>query len=291
MRAIAPIRLLLCLLIATPLLAATAAEYAASGNAALDRRDVAKAAEAFEKAVALEPNNAKYHFLLGSAYGEQARKASLFSQATLAKKTKAEFERAVELDPNYTDARFALISYYLIAPGFMGGGDDKALAQAVEIRKRDALDGHRAYARIYLHQKKQELVRKEMVEAVREQPNSARAHFYLGNVYMTDENWAAAQHEYEYAMKLDAAFMPVYFRLGQLAAKSGKDYTRGEESLRKYLGHKPQDNDPPHAATWYWLGQLQEKQGKKADAKASYTTALKLAPGDKEITVALKRVS
>src|SRR5690242_14323388 len=55
------------------------------------------------------------------------------------------------------------------------------------------------------------------------------------------------------------------------------------ESLRKYLTTKPTDNDPPHAATWYWLGQVQEKQGHKADAKAIYTNALKLAPGDKDI--------
>jgi tetratricopeptide (TPR) repeat protein len=291
MRAIGTALLLLCLLPSSSAYAATAAEHAAAGNAALDRNESEKAAALFEKAIALEPKNAKYHFLLGSAYGDMARKANVFSQASLAKKTKAEFERAVELDPNYTDARFGLIQYYLIAPGFMGGGDDKALAQAAEIRKRDALDGHRAYARIYSHQKKQDLVRKEMVEAVREQPNNARAHFYLGNVYMTEENWAAAQHEYEYAQKLDAAFMPVHFRFGQLAFKSGKDFPRGEESLRKYLGHKPVQNDPPHAATWYWLGQLQEKQGKKAEAKTSYANALKLAPGDKDVTAALKRVS
>ncbi|HEX2834382.1 MAG TPA: tetratricopeptide repeat protein [Thermoanaerobaculia bacterium] len=283
--------LLLSLCLAAPLFAATAAEHAAAGNTALDRRDADKAAELFEKAVQLEPKNAKYHFLLGSAYGEMARKANVFSQASLARKTRAEFEKAVELDPNYIDARFALIQYYLIAPGFMGGGDDKAILQAAEIRKRDALDGHRAYTRIYSHQKKHDLARKEMVEAVREQPNSAKAHFYLGNVYMLEENWAAALHEYEFAQKLDPNFMPVHFRIGQWTAKSGKELARGEASLRKYLGHKPADNDPPHAATWYWLGQVQEKQGRKADAKTSYDNALKLAPGDKDVIAAKKRVS
>jgi tetratricopeptide (TPR) repeat protein len=283
--------LLLCLFLPTSAFAATAAEHVTAGNAALDRNDAEKAVSLFEKAIALEPKNAKYHFLLGSAYGEMALKASVFGQASLAKKTKAAFERAVELDPNYTDARFALIQYYLVAPGFMGGGDDKAVAQAAEIRKRNSLDGHRAYARIYSHQKKLDLARKEMVEAVREQPNSAKAHYYLGNIYFNEQNWAAAIHEYEFAQKLDPNFMPVLFRIGQWSAKSGKELARGEESLRKYLGHKPEDNDPPHAATWYWLGQLQEKTGKKADAKASYNNALKLAPGDKDITAALKRVS
>lgn len=281
--------LLLCL--STSLFAATAAEHAAAGRAALDRRDVKAAADAFEKAVALEPSNAKYHFLLGTAYGNLAMTASLFSQASLAKKTKAEFEKTVELDPNYSEARFALIQYYLMAPGFIGGSDEKALQQAAEIKKRDVLEGHRAYTRIYINQKKQDLARKEMIDAVREQPNNARAHYYLGNVYMIDENWPAAIHEFEFAQKIDPNLMPLHFRIGQWSVKAGKDYARGEASLRKYLGHKPEEGDPPHAATWFYLGRVQELQGKKAEAKASYLNAQKLAPNDKEVTAALKRVS
>src|SRR2546425_8012922 len=81
------------------------------GRAALQRNDVDTAANLLEKAVAQSPNNAEAHYLLGSAYGVQAQRASIFSKAGLAKKTQAEFERAVQLDPNYIDARFALVEY------------------------------------------------------------------------------------------------------------------------------------------------------------------------------------
>ena len=284
--------LLLCLFLSASLFAATtAAEYGAAGKAALEKREDQKAADLLAKAVELDPNNADYHYLLGGAYGRLALKANVLKQASLAKKTKGALERAVTLDPNHMEARFALIQYYLMAPAIVGGGEEKAYAQANDLRKRNALEGHRAWARIYTHQKKTDLARKELVEAVREQPNSARAHYYLAGFYLNEKNWTASQHEYDMALKLDPSYMPTYFRIGQLAARSGTNYARGEEMLRKYLGHKPAEGEPGHAATWYWLGQLQEKQGRRAEARASYSRAIALAPGDKDVTEALKRVS
>jgi tetratricopeptide (TPR) repeat protein len=272
-------------------LAASAAEHAAAARAATERGEHQKAADLYEKAVALEPKNADYHYFLGVAYGELAQRAGMLKQASLAKKTRVELETAVALDPAHTSARFGLISFYLIAPGFMGGGEDKALAQAAEIRKRDALEGHRAYGRIYTTQKKMDLARKEYVDAVREHPNSARAHYMLGSFLINEKNWAVSMRELDAALKLDPAFMAAYLRLGQLAVRSESHYPRGEEALRKYLTHKPARDEPPLAAAWYYLGQIQEKQGKKAEARASYANALKLAPTDKEIIASLKRVS
>ena len=273
------------------LYAATAADYATQGEAALYRGEAEKAAELLEKAVALEPKNAQYHYLLGAAYGELAQNAGKLKQVSLAKKTKAAFERTIELNPNHLEARFALISYYLLAPGFLGGGEDKARAQAAEIKRRDSIDGHRAYARIYLHQKKQDLARKEYVDAVRAHPKSAKAHYFLGNFYFNEKNWPAALHEYDMTLRLDPAYMPAYLRIGQHATRSESNYARGEEALRRYLAYTPTEKEPGHAQAWFALGLIQEKQGKKAEAKASYANALKLAPGDKSVLEALKRVS
>lgn len=283
--------LVILLLAPLGLHAASAAEHAAAARLASERGDHQKAADLYEKAVALEPKNADYHYVLGAAYGELARRAGMLKQASLAKKTRIELETAVALDPAHTSARLALITFYLLAPGFMGGGEDKAFAQAAEIRRRDPLDGHRAFARIYIHQKKMDLARKEYLDAVRENPNSARAHYMLGGAYLNDKNWAASLRELDTALKLDAAFMPTYFRFGQLSALSKSNYARGEEMLRKYLAHKPGREEPGLGGAWYWLGQLQEKQGKKSDARTSYANALKLAPSDKEVIASLKRVS
>jgi Tfp pilus assembly protein PilF len=263
------------------------------GRAALMREEPERAADLLQRAVAQDPNNAEAHYLLGDAYGNLAQKASIFKQLGLAGKTRDEFERAVHLDPNHVQARFALVQYYTMAPGFLGGDDRKALAQAEEIRKRDPILGHRAAAFIDQHQRKPELARKELLDAVKEQPASPRAHYFLGSFYLTtDKNMKAATEEFEAAVKADPNYMPGWFEVGHMAALTGANQSRGEESLRKYLTYTPKsDDDPPLARAHYWLGMIFEKQGKKSDARQSYMTSLRLDPNQKDVAEALKRVS
>lgn len=284
-----------CLLLvfsAVAMHATTPAELFASGREAFKKGDPAKAADFFEKAVAAQPNNAEYHYWLGNAYGSLAQNANVLKQAGLAKKTKAAFERAVQLDPNHIDARSGLLEYYLLAPGFMGGSDEKAMNEAAEIKKRNAGRGRNAYARIYFHQKKPELAQKIFVDAVRENPASVEAHTDLGVFYIIQKNYKNAQHEFEYILaNLDPNHMPAYFRFGQLAVLSESNYAKGEESLKKYLTYTPKEKEPSTARAWYWLGGIYEKVGRKAEAKQAYQTSLKLTPGAKDVTEALKRVS
>jgi tetratricopeptide (TPR) repeat protein len=283
------ILVVLAALVALPLLAQTS--LIEQGRAAMNRNDADAAATLLEKAVAQNPKSAEAHYLLGSAYGSQAQQASIFGQASLAGKTKDEFEKAVELDPNLLDARYGLVEFYAMAPGFMGGSYDKAFAQTAEIKKHDPLMAHRAAAFIYMHQKKTDEARNEYLAEVREFPKSARAHIDLGVSYIVEKNFKAAAEEFENAAKVEPTYMPVYFRLGQGAVLTSTDYARGEEALRKYLAYTPKTDEPSHARAHYWLGQLFEKQGKKAEAKASFAASLKLNPGQKDVAEALKRVS
>lgn len=197
----------------------------------------------------------------------------------------------MELDGNNIDAHFALIDFYMIAPGFMGGSESTALAQATEIKKRDSLAGHRALARIYLRKQRTEPARNEMLAAVREQPASAKANYHYALFLLGEKNYKGAAEELDNAIKLDAAYMPSYFRVGQTAVFAENNYTRGEEALKKYLTHTLGEDEPPLARAWFWLGRIYDAQGKKAEAKQSYSTSLKLTPGAKEVVEALKRVS
>jgi tetratricopeptide (TPR) repeat protein len=280
----------LLILIAFCASAATDADNIAAGRAALDRGDVDQAIAQFEHAVAVRPNDAPAHYYLGLAYGKKAQKAGMFGLSSVGK-ARDEWVRALAIDPGYFNARLRLIEFYTMAPSLAGGSEEKALEQAAEAKKRDALEGHRAYGRVYTLQKKFDLATKEMVEAVREQPKSAKTHFYLGNALLNQKDWKGSLHEYDMALSLDPAFMPPYFRIAQNAAQSESNYARGEEAIRKYLKYKPAEDEPALASAWYWLGMIQEKQGKKAEARQSYTNAQKLAPDAKDINEALKRVS
>jgi tetratricopeptide (TPR) repeat protein len=103
-----------------------------------------RAVEWFEKAVQADAGNSDYHLWLGRGYGNQAMRASVWSQFFLARKVRRHFEKAVELDPENTAARLDLMEYYLKAPRFLGGGKEKALVQAEEIKKRDVELGREA---------------------------------------------------------------------------------------------------------------------------------------------------
>ena len=85
---------------------------------------------ACEKAVSLAPDNGLYHLWLGRIYGEKADRSGFLKAAGLAKKVHSEFERAVEFDPKNWQAHTDLAEFYLEAPGIVGGGEDKARAQA-----------------------------------------------------------------------------------------------------------------------------------------------------------------
>ncbi len=144
-------------------------------RAALDHNDPDTAATLLEQAAAQTPQNADVHYLLGVAYGEQAEKASVFHQYGLAKKTRAQFENAVQLDPNHLDARYSLVQYYTDAPSFLGGGSDKARAQAAEIAKRNPGYGHLAFAYIAMKQNDLKTATSELQAALAINPNDKDA--------------------------------------------------------------------------------------------------------------------
>jgi len=262
------------------------------GREAIAHGDAGKAIEYFEKAVALQPNDARYHYQLGGAYGQSAANAGMFSAMSIAGKAKSEFQRAIEIDPNFLPARMMLVEFNVSAPALLGGSEEAAIQQATEIRKRDAIEGHRAFARIDVAAKKLDLARNEYVAMLKEQPSSARAH-YLYGVYLmlTEKNYKAASDEVESAVKLDASYMPSFFQIGHVAALSGANLTHGEEALKKYLAYLPKEDEPSIARAYFWLGGIYEKEGRKADAKASYAASLKINPSQKDADEALKRVS
>src|SRR5215468_4146823 len=110
--------------------------------------DYKKATENLEKAVAGEPENSVFELWLGRAYGRRAETSSPFTAPGNASKARQHFEKAVSLNPRNLEALTDLFEYYLEAPGFLGGGMDKARALATDIAKVDPGEGHWSQAKI-----------------------------------------------------------------------------------------------------------------------------------------------
>ena len=95
----------------------------------------------------------------------------------------------------------------------------------------------------------------------------------------------------EAALKLDPNYMPAFYHLGRTAAQANTNLARGEEALKKYVAYTPKENEPTLANAHYYLGDIYEKEGRKAEARQAYEAALKLNPSLTRASEALKRVS
>src|SRR5580700_4726437 len=110
-----------------------ASGYLLSGKNYFMSGDYKKAVEFFEKALAISPANSEYELWLGRAWGRRAETGGWLLAASHASKARQCFEKAVALDPDNREAKNDLFTFYLNAPGFLGGGLEKAAAAAKSI--------------------------------------------------------------------------------------------------------------------------------------------------------------
>src|ERR1035438_8836398 len=112
-----------------------AAVYELMGRNYYGQGDFRRATEALEQAAVLAPGNSTVYLWLGRAYGRRAETSSIITAPGLANKARQFFEKAAQLNPANLDAQSDLFEYYLEAPGFLGGGFDRAAATAAQIAR------------------------------------------------------------------------------------------------------------------------------------------------------------
>jgi len=261
------------------------------GRIAIEERKNDKAIDYFEAATKLDPKNSTYFLWLGRALGREAQQANVLRQPGLAKKTKAAWERAIELDPDNLDARADLIQYYVQAPGFLGGSKDKALEQAEEIRKRNALRGYLELGALYEREKRTADAEKAYLSAAAEPSDRHVGKYRLGLFYQNTGAYDKAFDLFEAMLAADPSEHGALFQIGKTGAMSGQRLARATEALEGYLKTTPGRNDPSLAAAHWRLGMIHEKLQDKQRAKAEYETALRLDPTFKQATESLKKLT
>jgi tetratricopeptide (TPR) repeat protein len=107
-----------------------------------------EASEQLEKASELQPGSAEIFLWLGRSLGRRAEASSFFTAPGYARRCREALEQAVALNGRYLEAMSDLAIYYLEAPGFLGGGLEKAAKLASRLASLDAAAGHSVQARI-----------------------------------------------------------------------------------------------------------------------------------------------
>jgi tetratricopeptide (TPR) repeat protein len=270
-----------------------------------------------ERAVKLKPDVAEYHWQLAWVVGNQAQHANVLHQFGLARRFRQEAETTIALDPKHIDARLGMITYYIKAPGILGGDRQKADEMAEEVARIDAASGYLARARVLSDSDTAgdfETLYRQAAEAARTPDVKYDATAALSNWYFAQKppRYDAAEQQCRALVKIDphrvggyrglaviyatAARWPEldavlaesekgvpdnlasYYRAATIIVLQGNDYARADRYLRKYLTQEPEPNAAAPAYAHWRLGQTLEKEGKRADAIAELEQCAKLKP-------------
>ncbi len=241
-----------------------------------------------EKSVALAPDKSSYYLWLGRAYGEKADASSFFTAAGLAKKVRVSFERAVELDGSNVQARSDLAEFYMEAPGIMGGGQDKARAQADALMKTAPAKGHWVLGRLAEKNKDSAAAEREYKAALDATHGAADGWLDLAIFYRRANRLSDLDNAIE---KLNTAPLKnpeVLLDAGITLLRSEHNLPVAAQLLKRYLDGKTVEDGPAFRAHTF-LGTVYEKQGDKKAAAAEFQAALALASTYKPAREGLKR--
>jgi Flp pilus assembly protein TadD len=247
-----------------------------------------RAISACERATSLDPRNSQYFMWLGRVYGEKADRAGFFSAAGLAKKVRSSFERAVELDPRNWEARTDLAEFYLEAPGIVGGGKDKARAQAEAIQPLNPAMAHWVLARLAEKNNDAAGAEREYRAEIAASQSSARSWFdlaaFLRHTHRLDEMDEALRRLESSPLDRPDTLMDA----ASILLRAERDFPLAVSLLRRYLA-SPVEAAPAFKAHDL-LGRILEKQGDKRGAADEFRAALALVHTYARAQENLKRV-
>jgi Tfp pilus assembly protein PilF len=244
----------------------------------LEQRDYGAAADAFKQALEIDPGyqTARRNYATCLMYTGETEHA------------RAEYLKCVEIDPGECDCRIGL---GILSIEKEDWNDAKAHFQKVTEtcpssaqgfhnlcwtyfklgRCSDAVDSCTKAIAIdpeYLEARKnlteayeclalQDGAVKKIIDELRDNPGDPELHFRLGRIYEDGQLWERALNEYQNAVKLDAKYLPAYFR----AARVLDRMLRAEETIQMCQQFIDLVRDPKYDKDKAWcISRIKELQ-------------------------------
>jgi tetratricopeptide (TPR) repeat protein len=259
------------------------------GRAAHNAGKTDEAVSAFEQAVAFDPTSSLYHLWLGHAYSRQLSSAGFLRKPFIARRSGEAYNVAVKLDPSSIEAAEARLDFFLGAPAIVGGGIDKARAEAARISALDAYRGAMAEARIAEHEKEWPKAERLYRSLIAEYPERSAAVDALVTILQNAERFGEAFSIVDDRLARLPDEASSLYNLGRLSAVSGQHLARGESAMRRFLTLTGADAVRQSNAH-YRLGMIKEKTGDVQAAAVEYRAAVDLYPRHEPAATALKRI-
>jgi tetratricopeptide (TPR) repeat protein len=224
------------------------------------------------------PKDADALLWAGRAYGMKAMSASIFTKMSWAKKCHEAWEKAVEIDPSAIEPRLELLRYYLMAPGIVGGGVEKARGQAAGIASIDATQGYIAAGTIADHEKKPKEAEAAYRKAMETDALGVQGPIALASFFARQKRWAEARSIFERRVAADPNDAFAIYQLGRISYLSEEEMEKGIALFDRFLALPAPKDGPTHADARWRKGLLLEKLGRTPAAIAEYREALKVQP-------------
>jgi tetratricopeptide (TPR) repeat protein len=244
-------------------------------DAAARQSAIKQAQTCIDKQAEKQSRPAPCHYALGVVLGVQAMNEGMIKAARSAGTVKEALIAAHEIEPDWYVARSALMEFYLMAPGMMGGSKSKAAELAKAAPKPE--HARLLQARVQMDDKKLE----EALQAMTGLPSSAD--FALlsdargwatqaGLALVNDKQATKAQPLLERLQREHAGHAGPAYALGRALGETGAH----EAALKAY----EQALAGKGASDWpvvYRMGMTQQALGRNDEAKASFKRYLTTA--------------
>ena len=218
--------------------------------------DFKKAQDYLQKATALDATKSEYMNWLGRAYGKRAEIANPLMAPSFASKSRQAFEKAVALDPTNTDALDDLFDYYLEAPGFLGGGYEKAEKVAEQLSKVDPGQGYHDKAKLDQKRKAFDSAERHLREAVAAAPHSVGHMVALAKFLATQGRNAESDAVFAQAQKVSPDNPRIWLAQADVYVKQKRNLQEAKALLLKYVRSPITADDPPREEALRLLKQM-----------------------------------
>jgi tetratricopeptide (TPR) repeat protein len=207
--------------------------------------DFRRATEVLEKAVQSDPANAEYALWLGRAWGRRAETSGPFTAPAYASRARQYMEKSVQLNPTNLDAQSDLFEYYLDAPGFLGGGLDKAATTAERMTQISPAEGQWAEAKLAEKRKQSRTAEAHLRRAVELAPQQVGKIIDLARFLMKQGRYQEAEQSFARAEKVAPDSPRVIYGRASVYIEAHHNLEIARELLKRYMSMDLQADDPP----------------------------------------------
>lgn len=208
------------------------------------------AIDALEDAVKLAPDNPDLYLWLGRAWGRRAETANIFQQVNRpfwAGHARDAFEHALQLDPDHREALDDLFEYYVEAPGFLGGGLDKAEELLPRMAKIDPAWAEKARAQVSEKRNDFTAAERHLRRAIELAPAKPGPELNLAKFLARQGRIEESDQAFAQAARLGPDNPEVLFGRAQTYVEQDRNLEEARDLLEKYVAANLTPDDPPRS--------------------------------------------